>query len=89
MNRAELTHGGYAKKGIRYKLEAQSKGRNGFFSTTGIVLEGWKRLEEDIIEISTITGKGFPSKSILLRVPKSIAAEMGQALIDLSKENRA
>ena len=74
------------EKEIRYKLEAQSKGRNGFFSTTGIVLSPWKRLGEAIIEITTFTSKGAPSESIILRIPKSSAAKVGRALIDLSKE---
>jgi len=71
---------------IRYKLEAQSKGRNGFFTTSGVSLERWKRLGEDIIEITTLTGKGKQSEAIQLRIPKDKAAEVGQALIDLSKE---
>jgi hypothetical protein len=33
-----------------------------------------------------MTGKGISSEAIILRIPKSAAAEIGQALIDLSKE---
>ena len=73
-------------KDVRYKLEAQSKGRNGFFSTSGVSLERWKRLDEDIIEITTFTGKGVRSEAIQLRIPKGKASEVGQALIDLSRE---
>lgn len=71
---------------IRYKVVAQSKGRNGFFSTSGVSLERWKRLEEDLIELTTFTGKGTRSEAILLRIPKDKAAEVGKALIALSTE---
>jgi hypothetical protein len=37
-------------------------------------------------EITTFTGKGVQSESIILRIPQDKAAEIGQALIDLSKE---
>lgn len=73
-------------KEVRYKIVAPSKGRNGFFSTSGVVLTGWERLGEEVIEITTLTGKGQPSEAIQLRIPKSVAAQIGQALIDLSKE---
>lgn len=71
---------------IRYKVVAQSKGRNGYFSTSGVSLERWKRLDEDLIELTTFTGKGIRSEAILLRIPKDKAAEVGKALIALSRE---
>jgi hypothetical protein len=73
-------------KEIRYKLNDMSKGRNGFFYTSGVVLTGQKRQDDEVVEITTLTGKGNYSEAILLRIPKSAAAQMGQALIDLSKE---
>jgi len=77
---------------IRYKLEAQSKGRNGFFTTSGVSMERHQgmcrdsNILEDVIEITTLTGKGQPSEAILLRIPKDKAAEVGRSLIELSKE---
>lgn len=69
------------------KLEAPSKGRNGFFQTSGVTLVSYKRLDEEVIEITAVTGRGQPSEAIRLCIPKDKAAEIGQALIDLSKEN--
>ena len=72
-------------KEIRYKVEAMSRGRNGYFNTSGVALLTYGTVEP-IVEIAAFTGKGVQSESILLRIPKDKAAEVGQALIDLSKE---
>jgi hypothetical protein len=39
-----LESGGFEMKEIMYKLEAQSKGRNGFFRTSGVILGKWNFL---------------------------------------------
>jgi hypothetical protein len=71
---------------IRYVVKARSKGRNGFFSTSGVSLEKWTLLGEELIEVTLFTGRGVISNAITLNIPKDKAAEIGRALIDLSKE---